>query len=274
MTLEHFFLTAWDPEPSVFIGCALLILAYWKIGGFRRGSATPWLFLSSMLVLLLALVSPLDTLADHYLFCAHMLQHMILYEAVPTLFLLGLPAAPLRRLLQWEPASRVEQALRRPAVAWFIGIATLFVWHWPPLFDAAMTNEPLHIFQHLCFLIGGTIFWYPILTPLLEARTNVFNTITYLFLGCISTSVLGLLIATHAPGLYAFYDAPVDAYGILPALRGPVGLTVANDQQLGGFLMWAPCCLLYVAAIMAAITQWYMRDEEVPAAVAVAGAGR
>jgi cytochrome c oxidase assembly factor CtaG len=266
MTIQHFLLVGWDPEPSVIAGCVLLLGGYALAGGFRHPGKAAW-FVLSVLTLLVALISPLDTLADHYLFSAHMAQHMVLYEAVPVFLLLGLPVAMVRRLLAWQPAAAAERFLRRPRIAWFIGIVTLWVWHLPWLFALALRNDPLHILQHLCFLVAGTIFWWPILSPLDESRPNTFVSIAYLFLGCLGTSLLGLLITFHSPGLYPAYIAPTDPYGILPALRSD-GLSVANDQHLGGMLMWAPCCLIYVTAVMATLAHWYSQENAQPVQVA------
>ena len=69
MTLRQFFLEAWEPEPSILIGCAALLAVY-LVAYQRLGRA--WLSLRSRwhavsfalgdLLLLLALTSPLDAL--------------------------------------------------------------------------------------------------------------------------------------------------------------------------------------------------------------------
>src|SRR3712207_6858828 len=62
----------------------------------RRDRPPAWravAFASGVAVLLLSLVSPLDTLAHEYLFSAHMAQHLLLTLVVPPLLLLGLPDA-------------------------------------------------------------------------------------------------------------------------------------------------------------------------------------
>jgi len=65
----------WSWDPTVLVGCAALVVCYvWILRGWL--GARFYLFFAGVLVLMLALVSPLDTLADHYLFSAHMLQHV------------------------------------------------------------------------------------------------------------------------------------------------------------------------------------------------------
>jgi cytochrome c oxidase assembly factor CtaG len=33
------------------------------------------------------------------------------------------------------------------------------------------------------------------------------------------------------------------------------------DQQIGGLLMWVPCCLVYLTAIMAMFARWYGEER-------------
>src|SRR5438876_1025634 len=58
-----------------------------------------WFFTAAMLVLSVALLSPLDRLADEELFSVHTVQHLLLILAFPPLLLAGLPGWMLRPLL-------------------------------------------------------------------------------------------------------------------------------------------------------------------------------
>ncbi len=147
---------AWDWEPSVVIGCAALAIGYIAIvrnHGFQRA---PY-FLAGVALLLLDLVSPIDSLADRYLFSAHIVQHFLLALVIPPLLLLGTPSFELGAL------SKVERAIGQPPISWLLGVGTMLAWHIPALFNAALASDGLHVFQHLSFLITGTIFWWPIL---------------------------------------------------------------------------------------------------------------
>ena len=89
-------LTAWHPKPEVLAGCAALLAGYFLLASRRDHPLPAWravAFASGVAVLLLSLVSPLDTLAHEYLFSAHMAQHLLLTLVVPPLLLLGLPNA-------------------------------------------------------------------------------------------------------------------------------------------------------------------------------------
>lgn len=105
MTGWELFKSAWDWEPSVVAGTVLLLAGYLAAVRFRFDGRT-LCFVAGSLVMLLALVSPLDALGDDYLFSAHMLQHILLDLVAPLLFVLGCPASLIRRLLQWPPSGQ------------------------------------------------------------------------------------------------------------------------------------------------------------------------
>ena len=106
----------------------------------------------------------------------------------------------------------------------------MLVWHIPTFFNAALANQPLHIFEHLSFLATGTLFWWPIV----EQRLTPLSAITYLFSACVSCSLLGAALSFSEPGMYPAYLHPEDSLGILPLLRDGWGLDPKNDQQLAG----------------------------------------
>jgi len=163
MTTQQLLLTAWDWEPTVLIGCAALLVGYWVEA--RPVTARVALFVTAVVVMLLALLSPIDTLGDGYLFSAHMLQHLLLVLVVPPLLLLGIPPQVFERLLRWTPADKIERVLGRPLLAWSLGVGVLWVWHAPALYDLALRYQGVHVLQHLCFLVAATIFWWPVIAP-------------------------------------------------------------------------------------------------------------
>ena len=81
-------------------------------------------------------------------------------------------------------------------------------WHIPALFNAALANDELHIFQHLSFLVTGTIFWWPILTPIERSRLPALGAVAYLFSACLCCSLLGAFLTFSPVGLYPAYLNP------------------------------------------------------------------
>ncbi len=257
--IESKIASAWDPDPSVIIGCVALAILY-AIACRRDFSRTAW-FLLGDLVMLLALISPLDVLSDEYLFSAHMLQHMLLVLVVPPMLIVGIPRAVASSIVGAREVETVERIIRKPLLAWLLAMAALWIWHVPRFYDATLRSEGLHIFEHLVFLVTSTIFWWPILSPLESSRMAPGAACAYLAAAMFSTSVLGIIITFAPVGSYTAYLHPADSLGILDGLRHSWGLTIEEDQQLGGLLMWVPGGMVYLIAIVAILVRWYRAPQ-------------
>lgn len=260
MTTAQLLESTWDLEPSVLIGCALLLAAHLFVSRGRPRRSLFW-FLAGDLVLVFALISPLDELGDTYLFSAHMLQHLLLVLLAPPLLVAGLPPEPLRRALEIPWVGRLETILAKPVVAWFLGIGTLWVWHLPVLYNATLADERIHIFEHLTFVVTGVVFWWPIFTPLKKFRYAIQTAVTYLGLGALTNTVLGVLLTFAPAGFYPYYLHPSDPYGALGLIRTTWGLDPADDQQLGGVLMWVLGGLFFLTALMIVLRRWYREPD-------------
>jgi len=292
MTTWQLLLSAWHGHPSVLIGCTALIAGYLAALKFRLPGSALY-YLAGVLVLLFALLSPLHTLGDRYLFSAHMLQHLLLVQAVPPLLLLGIPASLVEQAL--EPAnptkdeqrttqaatfvvrrssfvtmgqmcrsglSAAERVLGQPLMAWSLGVGAMWLWHLPALYNAALAYEGVHVAEHLCFLVTATIFWWPIVGPLATRRPAPLAAALYLFAAMAASTMLGIILTFAPPGSYPAYLNPVDQLGIVRLLREGWGLSPAADQQLGGLLMWVPGNLVYFWAFIAALVRWYSAPEQ------------
>jgi cytochrome c oxidase assembly factor CtaG len=252
-------LHAWDPDPSVLIGCGALLIAYWA--AHRNDLTRAGWFVAGVVVMLLALISPLDELGDEYLFSAHMLQHLLLVLAVPPLLLLGITPCFVRLILEYRPLRSIERVLGNSFVAWAVGIGTLVLWHAPPLFDAALNNEYVHIVEHLCFMVSATIFWWPVLAPLSACRFGPLWTQLHLLAGALANSLLGIWLTFAPGGIYGPYLYPADSLGIIQLLRSEWGLTPATDQAIGGLLMWIGGGFVFVGVMVMMFLRWFGSTE-------------
>lgn len=270
MTVGIFLVHGWQPQPSVLAGCALLLGAYlWGVRPLTR-RALP--FVAGLIALLVALVSPLDTLADTYLFSAHMVQHLLLTLVVPPLLLIGIPGQFARRVLRWPPAAILERTLARPLLAWGLAVAALWVWHLPAFYDAALRSEALHILEHLCFLATATLYWWLVIAPARpghEPALAPWAAGLYLFTGMAAGSLLGIVITFAPPGLYWPYQQPADPYDLLATLRTSWGLGPAADQQLGGALMWIIGGIPYSIALFTILARWFAAPDDDAESLAV-----
>jgi putative membrane protein len=184
---------------------------------------------------------------DSYPFSAHILQHFLLALVIPPLLLFVAPPFDLGSF------NKLERVLGQPPVSWLLGVGAMFVWHVPAFFNAALANNGLHIFQQLSFLIGGAIFWWPILGPLPDRHLSALAAVTYLFSACVCCSLLGAFLTFGPSGLYAVNLHPHGAnhWAIDPR----------SDQQLGGLLMWVPGCFVYLSGILWTVSRWYAAER-------------
>ncbi|HEV2469504.1 MAG TPA: cytochrome c oxidase assembly protein [Candidatus Sulfotelmatobacter sp.] len=260
MTTRDLLLTTWDWEPSVIIGCGALLVLYFYFVRPR----TLWRILcycAGVIVLLLALISPIDTLSDHYLFSVHMIQHLLLILAVSPLLILGIPAEFAVRFLGRPKIAGAERILSNPFVAWIAAALALGLWHVPVFYNFALAHEGVHVLEHLIFLVTATMFWWPVLTPVQEFRLGAGAAVLYLFLASMFNSILGIIITFAPLGCYPAYVHPQDALGILPLIRNHWGISAVADQQLGGLLMWVPAGLIYFSLIVGTVIRWQSGSE-------------
>ncbi len=271
---ELFFFRGWELHPSVVAGCVLFLAAY--LAWVRpRATRHTILFALGTAVLFIALTSPLDPLGDDYLFSAHMLQHLLLCFAAPPLWILGLPSGWVSGVLAHPPFRRAERALGRPAVAWALGIGTLWIWHLPVLYNLTLASEAIHIGEHLTFIVTGTIFWWPVLAPDPLRRLTGPGAVFYLFAGGLANTVLGVLLTFAPLGYYPAYQHPEDELGALSLIRVGWGIDPKSDLELGGLFMWVLGGFVFLWAIVSALARWYREPEgTVPARAGTGEASR
>ncbi|MHB8490090.1 MAG: cytochrome c oxidase assembly protein [Candidatus Dormibacteria bacterium] len=218
--------TALNVDP-LLLGLMVLVIAAW-LGVARRSEETPGRGRRSALagaVVLLALiwVTPLATLAQHYLLAAHLVQVLTLMGPVPALLLLSLP-----RKAGISPRS-VPLPLRlavHPIVAIIAVNAGFIAWHVTPVYDAALAQSWLYDLMQATLLLVSLLFWWPIVTPCSPpARAlNGFGKLGYIVFATIPQTLGGLIVALAGHVLYP-------GYGSGPQL---VGLDAMTDQQVAG----------------------------------------
>lgn len=263
MTSGHLLAVAWEFEPSIVVGCALLLAAHLAVVRASSPRHTAY-WTAGLAILLLDLCGPLDVLGDTYLFSFHMGEHLLLLLVVPPLLLLGVPEEVARRALRVPWVDNLERALSRPLVAWTIAVVTLWSWHVPALYDLTLINERVHITEHISFLITATIFWWPVLTPVRERRMPALGAVVYLWSAMIANTILGVLLTFAPVELYPGYLSPTDELGALDLIRNVWHLTPLADQQAGGVLMWVVGMFVYALASFAVLVRWYREPELKP----------
>ena len=244
----------WSFDPFVIV--VAVLVAWHEIGLARlarrsrpertrqRRLRSLW-FYAGLAVLLLAVVSPLDYWADDYFF-VHMLQHLLLMFAAPTLVVAGAPWQPLLAGLpgtagrtataavlrdRWSrPLRAVAGFLLRPWVSVILFSAVMLAWHIPALFDLAARNQAVHIWvMHASFFLAGVLFWLQFIpSPPFRSRMPLLGRAAAL----LATNVVMIFIAM-ALSIFANHSiyAPYDH---VPG----VTLPPFADQQIGAAILW------------------------------------
>lgn len=249
----------WNLNPSILIGTVIFWGAYFvavkriepkhtiqraQIGWFSLGT----------LVILLALISPLDRLGDEYLFSAHMFQHMLLAMVAPPLLLAGTPAWLVEKSSQWPGIRKIAKILTKPAVGFFLFNLVYLGWHIQGFYDAALNNETIHIIEHLLFLFTGVLNWWPVLSPTaFLPRLSYPGQVLYLFLEAIPSTILGAIISFSPTILYPTYAAAPRILKLSPM----------DDQQVAGLLMALPAGMIYMSALSIVFIKWLNSESRV-----------
>jgi putative membrane protein len=211
-------------------------------------------FVVGWLILAASLLSPLHALG-RFSFAAHMAEHeLIMLLAAPlialsrplSVYLWALPPAIRHAAVAHGNSAWLRlpwRQLSTPVTATTVQAAALWLWHAPPLFDAALDNEAVHALQHLSFLFSALVFWWSMVRRGKSPGHDIVAAFC-LFVTSIVTGALGALMAFSNSPWYA-------AYAVL-GMRGllPFGLSSVEDQQLAGLLMWVPGGLVHFAAAM------------------------
>jgi len=221
----------------------------------RRGRPVPLprraAFAAALVVLVLALVSPLDTLGEKRLFAAHMAQHLLLGDVAPLLAVLGLSGPLLRPLLAPRPVQRLR-ALTHPLVALPLWGIDLWLWHLPRLYDAALANDAVHALEHACFFGFGALLWTTLLGLLpgprwfgIGARVGALG-----FVWVAGGALSNLFLWSGRPYYPRYVDAP-RAWGLSPLA----------DQRLGGGIMLAEMSVVVLSVFVLLGLRWLQETE-------------
>jgi putative membrane protein len=228
--------TSWSFQPSVLLGVVALGWVYLRLWSTARGPRAPHppgygrlaLFACGLLAILVALVSPVDSLASQLLLM-HMVQHVLLLDIAPILLILALTKGVLR------PVSRHFHALERragylghPAFAVLAYAGLMWLWHVPSLYDAALHHSALHALEHVCFVSAGALYWWHLLSPIRSRmRIGGMGPVLYMVSTKLLVGILGLVLAFAPSSFYPFYEHHPHYWGLSPS----------EDQSMAGLLM-------------------------------------
>jgi putative membrane protein len=243
----------WPIDLTVYAGLVVLFLGHaWLAGRVSDARQRHSLYFGlGLLALWLALETPIDTVSDHYLDSVHMLQHVLLGFIAPPLMLLGMSPQMLDRIVR-VPGVR---AITEPLPAQVIAALVMVGWHVPPLYDATLNFEPLHVVEHLTFIASGLVLYWPMLAATsAHARWQLSPgaKLLYMLLATLPQDGVALaFIFSRAP----FYDFYTHAPRLIPSLTPVIDQTVA-----GAVLMILGKATMAIAAL-AVFFRWFGTDR-------------
>jgi cytochrome c oxidase assembly factor CtaG len=272
----HYILDNWSFDPFIIV--VAVFVAWHEIGLARlakrsrpertreRRIRSLW-FYAGLAVLLLAVVSPVDYWSDSY-FLVHMVQHLLLMFAAPSLVVAGAPGQPLldalpgrsgqavtRQVLagDWSrPLRAVWRFLTSPLVAVALFNLVMIVWHIPAAFQLGQNNQLVHIWLvHGSFFGAGVLFWLQFIpSPPFRSRMPLLGRAAAL----LGTNVVMIFIAMTL-SIFA-------SHSIYPAYDHVPGVTLPPfaDQQIGAAVLWV-CGDFWALPTMIVTVRKLLSDE-------------
>lgn len=210
-------------------------------------------YLSGLVTLALALISPIDWLGGQLLFM-HMIQHKLIVMIAAPLLWLGNPfpfmlwGMPVFLRTRVSTLFMRESQFRRylilctnAGLAWLLYIVVYMGWHDPNAYNLALRNEWVHKLEHLSFFAVAMLFWWHVIGAAPHWHRNSTWGLLALLLGVVPFQMAaGIVIATADTVIYTYYNSVPHIWGF----------TALEDQAMGGAIMWIPSSEMVVWAVV------------------------
>ena len=262
----------WNVDPEILI--PFMVLTFLYLRGLRgwtdRSREHPtWktiCYFAGWGVLLLAVESPIDFLAERHFFI-HMIQHELLIMVGMPLTLLGAPVTPVSRglpgrirklLVSPVFRSKIFRILRNialtPIVAGIAVNVVIIIWHVPDLYNQVLFNSFIHRFQHVSFLIVAWLFWWNIIDPKpLSSRMGMPLRAIFIFLTGMPKHVVGAFLVFSTTFFYTGYLEFQPVFNSIDR---------STDQLLGGMIMWVGALSIHLTAMGIVFFIWMQRQRK------------
>lgn len=256
--------THWILDPAIAVYIIVLTGAYlaW-VGPLNRRrpghenrpvtkAQIRW-FLLGQVFLLIALGPPIDDWSHFFFSSVHMVQHLMLMFVVVPCWIKGTPAWVFDPLVNHKWGRYILTYLPRAVPAFLLASLIIVLWHIPQFYNLTLENEFIHALQHQFFLVTGFLFFWPLMSTVPESpQLSPPMKCLYLFLNTIPSGIVGATIVYAAPGLYPHYAQ---------SLSRPLGISVAEDQQIGGLVMWVGMNTVFLVMLTIIFMRWANAEE-------------
>lgn len=251
----------WHTEPFLLSSLLFFGWAYAIATGPLRSRFAPKqpfptgasiLYYSGLITVYIAVGSPLDSIAELFLFSAHMVQHMLLIYIAPTLLLFGLPPWLIDALIERIRAKKIMSRLTHPACSGILFTFAFTVWHIPTLYEAALIDKRVHILEHFTMFTFGMLMLWPFLTRSLSVpRRNFPLRLISIFLLMVGQLPVFAFLTFAGEPLYPTYEWA-------PRI---IDLDPLNDQILGGIIMKVVNMIFSLTLLGLCFYQWSVKEE-------------
>ena len=259
----------WHTEPLLLITILLVGWLYAiTVGPLRRQIAPKAffpikqavLFYLGLIIIYLAVGSPLDQIGEQFLFSAHMVQHMLLIYLSPILFILGTPTWLIDWLLRPKYLQKTMRVLTHPICGGFLFIFIFTVCHVPALYEAALHDKRIHVLEHWTIFLPSILMLWPYLTTSERVPRCKYG---------IRMIAIFLLMVGQLPvfAFLSFAGEPLyPSYVWAPRI---VDLDPLSDQILGGIIMKVTN-MIFSLTILGISFYFWARSEELEDSAATA----
>jgi len=261
----------WSASWPVLIG--YVIVAGWHLAGLRRLTAGTQasafapggrvelrreaaLFHIGLLVVALALAGPLGYASTVYIW-VRALQTLLVAIIGPGLIVLGAPWLAFRQLVRPRPGARADGTAHavprwvfRPLFAVVVFNIVVVCWQVPALYDPARTGG-LALAEHACDVAVGLLLWLQLISSRpISAPGSPLRRVGLLVGTVIVWTVLGMVLVFGNSAVYPAYAN--SAHHVM---------TVLDDQQLSGAVLWMGMLPAAVTVGVALLKQWLDNEE-------------
>ena len=201
----------------------------------RPGWDRPLLFATGIAAGLVG-VGLLGGPADELL-SAHMAEHLLIGDVAPAailvalrgpLFHLAVPGVVRRTM--WS--SGLVRALLRPDASLAFWAISLWLWHVPAVYGAAVSNPFLHELQHASFVLGGFLVWAQLVDPGRRRALGLWQSLGFALAMMAAAQVVVMALVLSYRPLYDVYATQPDRlWGLSPlADQNTAALLMALEQ--------------------------------------------
>jgi cytochrome c oxidase assembly factor CtaG len=257
------------------LGCYAVIAAAHLAGLRRLAAAGPnrdrshqaLLFQAGLALALLALVSPLGYWSDVLLW-VRAVQFILIAVVATGLMVLGAPWLALRQAMaprtgagertdgQRVPGRKEHQErplwlLRWPAAAVAVVNLIWLSWQLPALLDLAQHDSAVALACHASCLAAGLVFWLQLIgSGSLSPAAPPIRRLALVVASVGASTILGMVLVFGSGVLYPEY-----------ANHWHHVMTVLDDQQLSGAVLWMGMLPPLITAGVALLMRWLSEEE-------------